>query len=374
MNRHLTTMFIVLLFAGGAVAKYTRKSKSSAKPPPDLCKDAIDPYRPSIQKARFFQAAGTDNELTEAEFNANKAKPNGFARRFDSWRALIAFDKDRNKSIDWLEADAYRYDIRKRTLAAYDTNADGKLSGKERTKANTDLAGGRVASPPKSAHKSPKVRHDRGAGDEAERSRLKAQIEAIRGKIYHSPGAAELQKACAAAERAYENAKKAPAIVEARKPYDAARHAYEKARENTPEARMYEKLKKAYYDAYHNMPEYKAYAAARETRNSSRAARAAYERAKNTYEAQKVKLPEYADYNAAREARDKAATAIGEYKDLQDTEKAYRNVYEKHLTRERKIRDDAQKARDAKVDQLLKADPTARELYSRLRKIDSRRK
>jgi len=364
-------MFIVLLIGGGAVAKYTRRSKSPAKPPPDLCRDAIDPYRPTIQKSRFFQAAGTDNELTETEFNANKAKPNGFVRRFDSWRALLAFDKDRNKSIDWIEADAYRYDIRKRVLAAYDTNADGKLSGNERTKANTDLARGRVASPPKSAHKSPKVRHDRGAGDEAERSRLKAQIEAIRGKIYHSPGVAELQKACAAAEHAYENAKKAPAIVEARKPYDAARQAYEKARQNTPEARMYEKLKKAYYDAYHNMPEYKAYLAARDARNRSREARAAYERAKSIYEAQKSKIPEYADYKAAREAREKAAVAIGEYKDLQDTEKAYREVYEKQLTPERKVRDDARKARDAKVDQLLKADPTARKIYSRIKRIEA---
>jgi len=372
MNRHLTTILTVLLIVGVAGAKYTRKSKSPAKPAPDLCKDAIDPYRPGIQKSRFFQAAGTDNELTEAEFNANKTKPNGFVRRFDSWRALASFDKDRNKSIDWLEADAYRYDIRKRVLAAYDTNADGKLSGDERTKANTVLARGRIPSSPKSAHKSPKGRHDRGAGDEAERSRLKAQLEAIRGKLYHSPGVAELQRACTAAERAYENAKKSPAIVEARKPYDAARQAYEKARKNLPEARMYAKVKKAYYDAYHNMPEYKAYRAARDARNRSGGDRAAYERAKSSYEAQKTKLPEYADYKSAREARDKAAAASGEYKDLQNAEKAYRQVYEKHLTRERKVRDDARKAREAKVDQLLKADPTARKLYSRLKKIEAK--
>ena len=367
MNRCLTTILLILLIGGGAVAKYKPRSKTPAKPPPDLCKDAIDPYRPSIQKSRFFQAAGADNELTEAEFNANKTRPNGFVRRFDSWRALAAFDKDSNKSIDWIEADAYRYDIRKRVLAAYDTNADGKLSGDERTKANTVLARGRIPSSPKSAPK-------RTADNEAERSRLKAQLDAIRKKLYYSPAIAKLQRACAAAERAYENAKGTPIIAEARKPYDAAREAYEKARENLPEARMYAKVKKAYYDAYHNMPEYKAYRAARDARNRSGGDRAAYERAKSSYETQKTRIPEYADYKSAREARDKAAAASGEYKDLQDAEKAYREVYEKHRARERKARDDAQKARDARVDQLLKADPTARELYSRIKKIEAKRK
>ena len=372
MNRHLTIVLIVLLMGGAPSAKYTPRRKSPAKPPPDLCKDAIDPYRPTIQKSRFFQAAGADNELTQAEFNANKAKPNGFARPFDSWKAISAFDKDHNKSIDWLEADAYRYDLRKRVLAVCDTNADGKLSGDERTRANTDLARGRIPAPPKSTHKSRKVRAGRRAADEAERARLKAQLEAIRNKLYHSPAVAQLQRACAAAERAYENAKGAPVIAEARKPYDAARQAYDKARENMPEARMYAKVKKAYYDAYHNMPEYKTYIAARDVRKRTGGDRAAYERAKSIYEAQKTKLPEYEDYKAAREARDKAGHSLAEHKDMEDTEKTYRQVYEKYLTRERKARDDAQKARDAKVDQLLKADPTAREIYSRLKQIEAK--
>jgi hypothetical protein len=377
MNRHLTTIVIVLLLCGGVVAKYARKSKSPAKPPPDLCRDVIDPYRPTIQKSRFFQAAGTDNELTETEFNANKAKPNGFVRRFDSWRTLIAFDRDRNKSIDWLEADAYRYDIRKRVLAAYDTNADGKLSGNERTKANTALARGRIPSPPKSARKPPKTRTGHGdsagrrAADQAEVSRLKVQLDAIRKKLYYSPAVVELRKACDASERAYENAKRAPAIAEARKPYDAARRAYEKAREKLPEARMYEKAKKAYYDAYHKMPEYKAYAAARDARNRSSKHRAAYERAKSSYEAQKTKIPEYQEYRDASGAYEKVRHSLAEHKDMDDAEKAYRQIYEKHLTRERKARDDAQKARDAKVDELLKTDPTARDIYSRIKRIEA---
>jgi|GEM_PF-2227898 len=373
MNGRLTTIVTVLLIAAAAGAKYTRKSKAPPKPPPDICKDAIDPYRPSIQKARFFRAAGADNELTEAEFNADKARPNAFARRFDSWRAIACFDKDRNKSIDWLEADAYRYSVRRRILDAYDANADGKLSGDERARANTYLARGRVPPPPKSTHAYHKARNGATADHEAERARLKAQLDAIRKKIYYSPAIAKLREACAAAERAYEKAKEAPGIVEVRKPYDAARRAYEKARENTPEAKLYEKVKKAYYDAYHNMPEYKAYRAAREALKSG-GNRAAYERAKSSYEARRLKIPEYADYKIAREAREKAAAATGEYKDLQDAEKAYREVYERILTRERKVRDDARKARDARVDQLFKADPTARIIYSRLKKLEAKHK
>ena len=266
MNRHVTFILTVLLLVGVAVAKYTSKSKA----PTDLCKGAIDPYRPGIQKSRFFRAAGADNELTESEFNADRSRPKGFARRFDSWRAMLLFDKDRNKSIDWIEADAYRYDLRRRALAAYDSNSDGKLSGDERVKANKDLARGRIALPPKSKRIVSSTgsrrygRSDRGDADKTERDRLKDQLEAIRKRLYSSPQLAGLQRACAAAERAYENAKKGAVVAEAHKPYDAAREIYEKARDKTPEARIYERAKKAYYDAYHSMPEYKAYSQAKE--------------------------------------------------------------------------------------------------------------
>ncbi len=380
MNRHVTFILTVLLLVGVAVAKYTSKSKA----PTDLCKGAIDPYRPGIQKSRFFRAAGADNELTESEFNADRSRPKGFARRFDSWRAMLLFDKDRNKSIDWIEADAYRYDLRRRALAAYDSNSDGKLSGDERVKANKDLARGRIALPPKSKRIVSSTgsrrygRSDRGDADKTERDRLKDQLEAIRKRLYSSPQLAGLQRACAAAERAYENAKKGAVVAEAHKPYDAAREIYEKARDKTPEARIYERAKKAYYDAYHSMPEYKAYSQAKEAlgRVDSKSdryagARAAYERAKGSYEAMKTGITEYRIYKEAREARDAAAHSLGEYKDVEDAEKAYRRVYEKHLTRERKARDDANKARDEKLNQLLKADPAARGIYKRIKKIDS---
>ena len=383
MYRHLTTLLAVLLLGGIAVAKYTRKSKTPAKPPPDLCKNAIDPYRPGVQKSRFFRAAGPDNELSETEFNADKSKPKGFARPFDSWRALAAFDKDRNKSIDWIEADAYRYDLRKRVLAAYDANGDGKLSGAERIKANGDLARGRVPTPSKSTHKPPASHSNRGdsshrsGGDEAERNRLKAQLDAIRKKLYYSPAVVELRKACDAAERAYENAKKAPIVGKARKPRDAARAAYETAKGKLPESRMYEKVKQTYRAAYHNTPEYKAYSATRavlERNSKDRNARSAYERARNAYEAIKTKVPEYQDYRNASAALEKASHSLGEHKDAEDAEKFYQQSYEKLLTGERNARDDARKARDDKVDQLLKADPTARDVYNRIKRIEAKHK
>ena len=383
MNRYAVLLLTVLLLGGIAAAKYSSKSN----PPPDMCKDAIDPYRPSIQKSRFFRAAGADNELTESEFNAVRSKPGGFARKFDSWRAMLLFDKDRNKSIDWLEADAYRYDLRRRALAAYDANADGKLSGDERVKANRDLARGRIASPPKtkksvSSFGSRRYGGSGGASSSgSERDRLKAQLEAIRKRLYSSPELAPLQKACAVAEQTYENAKTGSAVAKARKPYDAARAIYEKAREKTPETRVYEKAKKTYYDAYHNMPEYKAYSQAKEAlgrvdKNSDRyaGARADYERAKKSYEEMKTGITEYRLYKEAHEARDAASHSLGEYKDVEDAEKAYRQTYEKLLARERKVRDDAKEARDKKLDQLLKADPAVRSIYKRISQIDAKRK
>ena len=137
---------------------------------------------------------------------------------------------------------------------------------------------------------------------------------------------------------------------------------------------MYEKAKRAYYDAYHKMPEYKTYAAARDALSRGGKDRAAYERAKSSYEAQKARLPEYQEYNDANEAYSKARHAIAEHKDMEDAEKTYRQVYENHLARERKIRDDTQKAREAKVELLMRTDPTAKELYIRMKQIEAKRR
>jgi Ca2+-binding EF-hand superfamily protein len=133
---------IGLLVLVGVVAPVGAADKADV----DLCKGAVDPYEPMGQKTLFFTAAGKDNELSEEEFNADKTKGKGFVRSFEKWSTIVAFDKDGKKQIDWLEADAYRRDLRKRVLAAFDASKDGKLAGDERTAANKALAAGKFAS------------------------------------------------------------------------------------------------------------------------------------------------------------------------------------------------------------------------------------
>jgi len=91
----------------------------------DVLGGAVDPYQPGSERAGFFKAAGVDNELDADEFAAARKITGAFVRKFDKWKTLLAFDKDRNGSINWFEAEAYRQDIRRRVLAAFDGNRDG---------------------------------------------------------------------------------------------------------------------------------------------------------------------------------------------------------------------------------------------------------
>jgi beta-lactamase regulating signal transducer with metallopeptidase domain/Ca2+-binding EF-hand superfamily protein len=111
---------------------------------PDILKDAVDPYDAAAEKARFFAAAGADNEMDANEFKAAAGKDKSFLRGFDSWSEMLKFDKDRNGTLDWFEADAYRQDLRKRVLAEFDADKDGKLAGAEREKAAEGLVAGKV--------------------------------------------------------------------------------------------------------------------------------------------------------------------------------------------------------------------------------------
>ena len=139
MKRFLAVILVLAVFGGVAMAADAAKSSA------DLCKNAVDPYEWVGQKTLFFKAAGKDNELSEKEFDADKAAGKGFVRSFEQWKTIVAFDKDGKKLIDWLEADAYRRDLRRRVLAAHDTSKDGKLAGEERTAANKALAAGKFA-------------------------------------------------------------------------------------------------------------------------------------------------------------------------------------------------------------------------------------
>ena len=154
--KKFSAVILVLVVFGGVV--------QAADAPADLCKNAIDPYEWIGQKTLFFKAAGKDNELNEAEFDADKTAGKGFVLSCEKWAAIVAFDKDGKKQIDWLEADAYRRDLRRRVLAAHDTSKDKKLAGDERTAANAALAAGKFAT-------ATPQRSGRGTGDPAGRQR-----------------------------------------------------------------------------------------------------------------------------------------------------------------------------------------------------------
>ncbi|MDP6544110.1 MAG: hypothetical protein QGH60_08985 [Phycisphaerae bacterium] len=139
MKRSLAVILVFAVFGGVALGAETAKSSA------DLCKGVVDPYDTVAQKSLFFKAAGKDNELSEKEFEADKATGKGFVASFEKWSTIVAFDKDGKKQIDWLEADAYRRDLRRRVLGAHDASKDGKLAGDERTAANKALAAGKFA-------------------------------------------------------------------------------------------------------------------------------------------------------------------------------------------------------------------------------------
>lgn len=144
----MIAVFVVLCvtqaLAEDANAPATQPAAAS-KPaePPDMLVGAIDPYIAGAERTAFFQVAGVDNELDEKEFTAGR-KRGGFIRRWDRWKAMLLFDKNRNGALDWFEVKAYRQDIRERVLAAFDANKDSALTGAERTTANEALAAGRV--------------------------------------------------------------------------------------------------------------------------------------------------------------------------------------------------------------------------------------
>jgi len=114
------------------------------EPQADALTNAVDPYDMTDQKIKFFKAVGNDNELDEKEFLANQKAGGGLVLPFEKWATALAFDANKNGSLDWFEFDAYRQAMRKVVLAAYDKNKDGKLTGNERIAALKALADGKV--------------------------------------------------------------------------------------------------------------------------------------------------------------------------------------------------------------------------------------
>ena len=141
---------VVIAASAGIVsgADKAPSKSSTAKPAPKLCLGAVDPFDRPTQKAGFFAIAGKDGELTSEEFRAaveKEASTKAFLRSFDTFAALSRFDKDKKGTIDWVEAQAYRIDLRKRVMAAFDANKDSRLKGPEREAANRALAAGKFA-------------------------------------------------------------------------------------------------------------------------------------------------------------------------------------------------------------------------------------
>ena len=138
--KHVIPTILIVLTVGGVALGQARSARPVEKPIPDICKGVIDPYDISGEKTLFYAAAGVDNELSSDEFNASKGKDKTFVRKFDSWKTLVTFDKDKNGKTDSNEVGAYRLETPRKVMGSVDANEDCKLSGQELTASNKALA------------------------------------------------------------------------------------------------------------------------------------------------------------------------------------------------------------------------------------------
>ncbi|HHH76551.1 MAG TPA: hypothetical protein ENL03_05965, partial [Phycisphaerae bacterium] len=126
MKTNILTIMAVVLAATIIFASPARSAES------DLATGALNPYDQAQEKNLFLIAAGADNELTEKEFSANRETEKPFARKFDSFRAMLKYDKNKNTKISWMEADAYRTALGDEALAVFDKDKSGKIDAVER--------------------------------------------------------------------------------------------------------------------------------------------------------------------------------------------------------------------------------------------------
>ena len=96
LRRSLLAVAAIFLFVVNTPAQLRAADdeKASDEQIPDVINDAVDPFVPGKERARFLKAAGVDTELDENEFVASAQLEDGFARVFDKWSALIRFDKN----------------------------------------------------------------------------------------------------------------------------------------------------------------------------------------------------------------------------------------------------------------------------------------
>jgi len=126
MLRTLVSALVVLSVVSAGLAapekpKTAPKPHTSVKPTKKL-----PPYNPVAERAKFFKAAGKDSELDAKEFTADQGKDKvNFVRKSDTWSGMRKYDKDKNGTINWFEADAYRRALRK-TAQATVTTIEGK--------------------------------------------------------------------------------------------------------------------------------------------------------------------------------------------------------------------------------------------------------
>jgi len=146
-------MLLVGLWSGQLgvwVSAQDEARKEAAAPSPHLLKGAIDPFITGLERALFLKAAGVDTELDHSEFGTNKKVEGGFVRSYERFSTLLLFDKNRDKKIDWFEANAYRLALRAAVLGAYDKDKNRRLTATERDEAIKALGAGklpRIATP-----------------------------------------------------------------------------------------------------------------------------------------------------------------------------------------------------------------------------------
>ena len=114
----------------------------------DALTNTVDPFDMADQKLKFLKAAGKTGELDAKTFDADRKAGGNLIMPFEKWETAVAFDKNKNATLDWFEFEAYRQAMRKAVLAACDKDNDNKLTGDERTAALKRLTDGKLVIKP----------------------------------------------------------------------------------------------------------------------------------------------------------------------------------------------------------------------------------